>query len=98
MADKSICSRCGKKLEERWLVCKFCHQVRWQLVQPYYLWGIVFLVFAWWSLTQKVIFTFPSFGDILTMMLPILGAVFGVIGVVMLIIAGIATLKGLSRK
>jgi hypothetical protein len=85
-------------MEERWLVCKYCHQVRWAMVQPYYLWGIGFMVFAWWSLTQKVIISFPGVGDLLTVMLPILGAILGVIGVVMLFIAGIATLRGLSRK
>jgi ribosomal protein L40E len=97
MADKSTCSNCGNVLKDQWLVCKFCHQARWKMIIPYFAWGAVFLVGAWWSLTHKLSASAGS-DNIFTLMLPVLGAIFGMIGAVMLLMASIATLRGLSVR
>lgn len=97
MADKPVCSNCGNVLKDQWLVCKFCRQARWKMIIPYYAWGAVFLVFAWWSLTKKGV-TLTGSDNLFTLLLPILGAIFGLIGAVMLLIALIATLRGLSVR
>jgi ribosomal protein L40E len=97
MADKSLCSNCGNVLKDQWLVCKFCHQARWKRITPYYVWGISFLVFAWWSFTQKV-FPFKGSDSFINLFLPVIGAILGIIGAVMLLMACIATLRGLSVR
>lgn len=94
MADKSICSNCGNILKDQWLVCKFCHQARWKMITPYFVWGITFLGGAWWSLTHKL----SASDNLITLLLPFIGAIFGIIGVVMLLMALIATLRGLSVR
>jgi len=97
MADKSICSNCGNVLKDQWLVCKFCHQARWKMITPYFAWGAVFLVGAWWLLTKKVSASAGSENPI-TYLLPGIGAIFGMIGAVMLLMALIAALRGLSVR
>lgn len=79
------------------MVCKFCHQARWKMIAPYFTWGAVFLVGAWWSLTHKLSGSAGS-DNFLTLMLPVVGAIFGMIGAVMLLMALIATLRGLSVR
>ena len=97
MADQLICSNCGNTLKGNRLVCKFCHQARWKMIIPYFAWGAVFLVFAWWSLTQMGGINTGS-DNPFTLLLPILGVTFGIIGVLMLLIALISTLRGLSVR
>lgn len=94
MADKSTCSNCGNVLKDQWLVCKFCHQARWKLITPYYIWGASFMVGAWWSLTHKL----SASDNLFTLLLPVIGSCFVVIGAVMLLMALIATLRGLSVR
>lgn len=97
MADKSICSNCGNVLKDQWLVCKFCHQARWKRITPYFAWGAVFLVGAWWALTHKVS-TSAGSDSLFTLMLPVFSVIFAIIGAVMLLMALIATLRGLSVR
>lgn len=97
MSEKSVCSNCGKNMKDQWLVCKNCHQARWKMIQPYYIWGIIFLVFAWWAVTQKI-YPISTSENIITLMLPIVGVIFGLISIVMLLMAIIATLRGLTVK
>jgi tetratricopeptide (TPR) repeat protein len=97
MAEKPICSNCGNVLKDSWLVCKFCHQARWKRITPYYVWGAVFLVFAGWSITQKV-FPPPDPENFISLFLPGVAVIFGIIGVVMLMMAVIATLRGLTVR
>ena len=97
MADKSICSNCGNTLKDQWLVCKYCNQARWKMITPYFAWGVVFVVGAWWSMTH---WTTASAGsdNFIVLMVPISATVFGIIGVVMLAMALVATLRGLSVR
>lgn len=97
MAKSSVCSNCGNELQPQWLVCKNCHQARWNLITPYLLWGALFVVFGWYSLTQEIPIP-SSWNSIFLVMLPILGAIFGVIGVVMLLMGIIATLRGMTVR
>jgi hypothetical protein len=100
MAETNLCSTCGKAMKPSWLVCKHCGKARWKLITPYYTWGITFLVFAWWSLTNQMnVFTpIPYLGPVLVMFLPVIGGILGVIGLVMLVIAAVATLKSLFAR
>jgi ribosomal protein L40E len=97
MTAQSICSNCGNTVKDRWLVCKFCHQARWKLITPYFAWGAVFLVGAWWLLTKKVS-TSAGSDNPSTFLLPGIGAIFGMIGAVMLLMALLATLRGLKVR
>ncbi len=33
------CSRCGENLKDHWLVCKHCHQPRWNIITKYFIYG-----------------------------------------------------------
>jgi len=85
MAEYSICSNCGNKLKEQWLVCKYCHQARWKRILPYYFGGVAFLTITLLSL--------PSWENSI---FQCIGALTGLLGAVMLLMGGIATLRGLS--
>lgn len=97
MSEKSVCSNCGKSMKDNWLVCKYCHQARWKMIRPYFVWGIIFLLFAWWALTQKI-FPISRSENLITLLLPIFGVTFGIISIVMLLMAIIASLRGLSVR
>ena len=97
MAERSICSNCGNTLKGNWLVCKHCHQARWKMIVPYYIWGVVFLVGAWWLVNNKLIDALNA-TDFFSLILIIATATFAILGVVMLLIALIATLRGLFVK
>ena len=97
MAGNSVCSNCGNELKAQWLVCKNCHQARWNLITPYFIWGALFVVFAWWALAQKIL-PYTGSDNLFTLMLPVVGSIFGVIGVVMLLIGIIAALRGMSVR
>lgn len=87
MAEYSICSNCGNKLKDQWLVCKFCHQARWKRILPYYFGGVGFLTITLLSLPnwENGIFLCG-------------GAIFGLLGAIMLMIGVFATLRGLSVR
>ncbi len=87
MAEYSICSNCGNKLKEQWLVCKFCHQARWKRILPYYFGGVAFLTMTLLSLPRWENGVFLC-----------VGAITGLLGAVMLLMGGIATLQGLSVR
>ena len=87
MAEYSICSNCGNKLKEQWLVCKHCHQARWRRIIPYYIGGVSFLSILLVSLPRWDNGVFLCTGSI-----------FGLLGVIMLLIGGIATLQGLTVR
>jgi len=97
MADKSTCSNCGLPLKRSWLVCRSCHQARWKLILPYYLWGAVFLAGSAWAITKKLPKTLDT-TDPISLILPILSVIILIIGVVMLMIAFMATLRGLAVR
>lgn len=97
MANKSTCSNCGNKLKDQWLVCKYCNQARWKMIIPYFAWGAVFLVGAWWAMTHRMTESAGS-DNFIILMVPILATIFGIIGVVMLAMALAATLRGLSVR
>jgi len=97
MADKSTCSNCGLPLKRSWLVCRSCHQARWKLIFPYYLWGAVFLAGSYWAITKKLPKTLDT-TDPISLILPILSVIILIIGVVMLMIAFMATLRGLAVR
>lgn len=98
MAAKSTCNNCGRALERSWLVCRYCNQARWNRIIPNFIWGGVFLVFAFWAVKSKTVFDFPGVGDMLSTLLPIAGVVLGIIGVVLLMMALVAVLRGLGVK
>ena len=87
MAEYSICSNCGNKLKEQWLVCKHCHQARWRRIIPYYIGGVSFQCILLVSLSRWDNGVFLCTGSI-----------FGLLGVIMLLIGGIATLQGLTVR
>ncbi|MBN2388482.1 MAG: hypothetical protein JXB85_15805 [Anaerolineales bacterium] len=87
MAEHSICSNCGNKLKEQWLVCKYCHQARWKRILPYYFGGVAFLTITLLSLPRWENSVFQC-----------IGALTGLLGAVMLLMGGIATLRGLSVR
>jgi hypothetical protein len=87
MAEYSICSNCGNKLKEQWLVCKYCHQARWKRILPYYFGGVAFLTITLLSLPRWENSAFQC-----------IGALTGLLGAVMLLMGGIATLRGLSVR
>jgi hypothetical protein len=87
MAEYSICSNCGNKLKEQWLVCKYCHQARWKRILPYYFGGVAFLTMTLLSLPKLENGVFLC-----------VGAITGLLGVVMLLMGGIATLQGLTVR
>lgn len=97
MAEKSICSNCGNTLVDRWLVCKFCHQARWKMIMPYYVWGIAFLVVVWWLVRNKISDALNS-TDLPGLLLIVVTTTFAILGVVMLLMALIATLRGMFVK
>lgn len=97
MADNPICSNCGNALKNHWLVCKTCHQAHWKRIIPYYAWGAVFLVVSGWSITRRLIPP-PVPENIITLFLPLLAVIFVIIGVVMLMMAVFATLRGLTVR
>lgn len=97
MAERSICSNCGHALKGRWLVCKYCHQAHWKMIMPYYVWGFVFLVGAWWLVNNKFTDALKA-TDFFSLILIIATATFAILGVVMLLMALIATLRGLFVK
>ena len=97
MADKPTCSNCGLPLKRSWLVCRSCHQARWKLIFPYYLWGAVFLAGSYWAITKKLPKTLDT-TDPISLILPILSVIILIIGVVMLMIAFMATLRGLAVR
>ena len=97
MADKSTCSNCGLPLKRSWLVCRSCHQARWKLILPYYLWGAVFLAGSAWAITKKLPKTLDT-TDPISLILPILSVIILIIGVVMLMIAFMVTLRGLAVR
>lgn len=68
-------------------MCKFCHQARWKVILPYYFGGVGGLVIAllligWWD---NMVFACGS-------------AIAGFLGGIMLLIAVIATLSGLTVR
>jgi predicted secreted protein len=86
MAEMVICSNCKKMLKNSQLVCKNCHQARWRMILPYYFGGIAGLVIAAYSLfRQDSFFT-------------CIAAIAGFLGAVMLLMALIPTLIGLTVK
>ena len=86
MAEMVICSNCKKQMKNSRLVCKNCHQARWRMILPYYLGGVGGLMIAAYSLSrQDSIFT-------------CIAAIAGFLGAVMLLMAIIPTLIGLSVK
>ena len=87
MAEHSICSNCGNKLKEQWLVCKYCHQARWKRILPYYFGGVAFLTITLLSLPRWENSVFQCIGSLT-----------GLLGAVMLLMGGIATLRGLSVR
>jgi len=87
MAEYSICSNCGNKLKEQWLVCKFCHQARWKRILPYYFGGVGFLTITLLSLPKWENGVFLC-----------VGAIFGLLGAIMLLMGVIATLQSLSVR
>jgi len=87
MAEYSICSNCGNKLKDQWLVCKFCHQARWKRILPYYFGGVGFLTITLLSLPKWENGIFLCAGGI-----------FGLLGAIMLLIGVIATLQSLSVR
>jgi hypothetical protein len=95
MAKNSLCPNCGISLKDQWLVCKQCHQALWKRIAPYYIWGTAFLAFAIWALTQKV-FDTGEWNNVFGYLLPIAGVTFGLISIVMLLMALIATLRGFT--
>lgn len=97
MARNSVCSNCGNELKPQWLVCKNCHQARWNLIMPYFIWGALFVVFAWWALAQKIL-PYTGSDNIFILMLPIFGVTMGIIGVVMLLMGIIAALRGMAVR
>jgi len=97
MAERSICSNCGNTLKGNWLVCKYCHQARWKMIMPYYVWGIVFLAGVWWLVQSKITEALNS-TDLSGLLIIIATATFSILGVVMLLMALIATLRGLFVK
>ena len=97
MADKSICSNCGNTLKDQWLVCKYCNQARWKMIAPYFAWGAVFLVGAWWTMTHWMPASAKPENLFITM-IQVLATIFGIIGVVMLSMALVAALRGLSVR
>jgi hypothetical protein len=97
MSEKSVCSNCGKSMKDNWLVCKYCHQARWKMIRPYFVWGIIFFLFSWWAFTQKI-FPISRSENIVTLLLPIFGVTFGIISIVMLLMAIIASLRGLTVR
>jgi hypothetical protein len=98
MANPTTCPGCGQALQENWLNCKHCGKAIWPRINPYLIGGAIFSVFGAWGLLSKAQFTNPAFGSLLTAFLPIVGAVFGLIGIVMLIMALVAVLRGTSAK
>ena len=88
MAEISICSNCGNKLKDQWLVCQTCHQARWRRILPYYFGGAASLAIALWSLPQ---------GEENAVLLCI-GGISVLLGAVMLLIGGGATLRGLTVR
>jgi ribosomal protein L40E len=94
MAERSICLNCGNPLRNKQLVCKSCHQARWKLIIPYFIWSVVFLVAAWWLIKNKLTDALYA-TDFLSLLIIIATVLLGILGVVMLLIALIATLKGL---
>ncbi len=91
---KSTCTNCGHSINNSCLVCRFCNQARWDRIFPNLLWGAIFTGFAFWAVESKTVFKFPGFAELLTTMLPVAGVFFGVIGVVMLVMALFAALRG----
>lgn len=87
MAEYSICSNCGNKLKEQWLVCKYCHQARWKRILPYYFGGVAFLTMTLLSLSGWENGVFQC-----------IGAITGLLGAVMLLMGGIATVQGLTVR
>ena len=87
MAEYSICSNCGNKLKEQGLVCKYCHQARWKRILPYYFGGVAFLTITLLSLSKWENSVFQC-----------IGALTGLLGAVMLLMGGIATLQSLSVR
>jgi hypothetical protein len=87
MAEYSICSNCGNKLKDQWLVCKYCHQARWKRILPYYFGGVAFLTITLLSLSKWENGVFLC-----------IGAITGLLGAVMLLMGGIATLQSLSVR
>lgn len=97
MGEKSICLNCGNSQKDNRLVCKHCHQARWKVIVPYYVWSIVFLIGAWWLVNNKLTDALNA-TDFFSLILIIATATFAILSVVMLLIALIATLKGLFVK
>ncbi len=97
MADILICSNCGNVMKARWFICKYCHQPRWKMIAPYFAWGSIFLIGAWWLVKNESPESISA-NDPFSLFVPIIVVTFGILGVIMLTIAIFATLRGLTVR
>jgi len=67
------------------------------MIIPYYVWGIVFLAGVWWLVKNKITDALNS-TDLSGLLIIIATATLSILGVVMLLMALIATLRGLFVK
>jgi hypothetical protein len=96
MAGGSVCTNCGATLKGNMLVCKACHKALWDKITPYYLWGAIFVGGAAFVFLQLP--KYLAGNDLITLMMPIFAFTFGLMGMVMLLMAIIATLRGLTVR
>ena len=81
------CSRCGENLKDHWLVCKHCHQPRWNIIAKYFIYGGAALAVAFAIIVLDK-----------NQNLACAAAILAASGVLLLSIAVVGTLLGLTAK